>query len=249
LAEKKVFSPTLTFLRAVPSVLDALSSGRASSLNSTLALLLGVLTTASAAFSARLWALAVAVVASGLLALIAGKLKEWLFVSTAALAFAASVSAPAVLGVLPAKGAPAAVFIARAVASASLFTAFYSLTGWRGFVEGVRGLGALGYLGDELAFTLRYIPLFTWKTLRLLSAREARLFTSSRRLTWRVVNSVAGSILAGAYAKAYWARLAYTARSFSFEGNRKTARARFSMWDAFLTALSAGLLMILVGVL
>jgi len=237
-------SLTSTFLRAVAAVLDGLSAGGAG-LNGSLALLLGVAVTASASFGRRVEALAATVAFSGLLALGAGKLRGWLLAVSAALLSSAAVSAPALLGLLPARGPPVWLFVARATASASALTAFFGLLGWRGLVEGLRGLG-LGYLGEELALTLRFTPLFAWRALRLLSAREARVLARSRRASWAVATSVAGSILAAAYRKARAVRLAYEARSFGARGGGR--RPRVGAGDALL-AVAAALLVcaLLVG--
>ncbi len=243
---KGYFSLTSSFLSAIAGVLDGLSACGHSGLNGTLVLLSAVAVTVASSFSARLQALLLVVVVSGLMALAARKFSEWLFVTLAAFSFASIVSLPALAGFLRGGKIAVPIFIARAVASASAFTAFYAVLGWRGLVSGLRGLAFLGFLGDELAFTVRFIPLFAWKTLRLISAREARLLVSNRNLSWIAVNSVAGSVLTSAYTKAYWARLAFASRSFGSRLKGEAPRVRLGKTNAAILILSAVLVFLLV---
>ncbi|QOJ79364.1 hypothetical protein IG193_02565 [Infirmifilum lucidum] len=240
------FSLTSSFLSAIAGALDNLSARGHPGLNSTLALLSALAVTVASSFSTRLQALLLVVAASGLAALVARKFSEWLLVTLTALFFASLVSLPAIAGFLHGEKTPVPVFVARAVASASAFTAFYAVLGWRGLVSGLRGLAFLGSLGDELAFTVRFIPLFAWKTLRLISAREARLLVKSRSFSWTAVNSVAGSVLASAYAKAYWARLAFASRNFDSRLIGGAPPARPGKVDAAMVIFSAVLVFVLV---
>ncbi|MGB9708383.1 CbiQ family ECF transporter T component [Infirmifilum uzonense] len=197
-------------------ILEELSSSETSLSYSSLVLIAGLLLTAVSSFSNSLLALAAVVVFSGVLAFASRKEKSWLIVTVISALFSFIVSFPVYISPqLNFKGSvDAATFIARATASASVFTAFYSYMGWRGLLNGLRGLKALGDMGEHVAFTLRFIPLFAFKADKMLVAREARVFTVNREPTWRISLSIVGDILAASFIKAYWARLAFTARNF-----------------------------------
>lgn len=205
-----------SFFSAFARLIESLSYNKKVEGTGKLVLVSALLLTVTSSFATEPLALIFVVIFGGILALASGKVKEWLLVSALSVFFATLVSLPLLLDIqLDTKtNISPTLFIGRAAASASIFTAFYGYLGWRGVVNGLRGSRVLEGIGEQLAFTLRFIPLFILKTDRMLMAREARVFEKKRKPLFQVAQSVAGDILAIGFNRAYWARLSFTSRTF-----------------------------------
>lgn len=210
-------SETYRFFYIIASLTDGVSAGSRARVDERVLLLAGVSLTVAASFATRIPGLLASAALGGVLAAMAGKAREWLVVTLVAMFFSLVVSIPYILQLIPSSAAVSpTLFIARVTVASSVFTGFYSYMGWLGLLKGLRRLKMLGGFENEIAFTLRFIPLFALRAARMLMAREARIFTTKieRKLAWKMHLSVAGDLIAGGFSKAYTSRLAFNARSF-----------------------------------
>ncbi|MFP3266602.1 MAG: cobalt transporter [Thermoproteus sp.] len=154
------------------------------------------------------WILAPAFVAIGALAAWGGRgLKEWLAVVGASAFFAAIVSLPAALGLLPAK-ADLALFVSRAVSSAAVFTGGLLHCGWVCFLGAFRRV-----LPRPIYRMLELFPPSVYALGRaavvVAAAREARTPQFDRRAFAAAI----GDVLIYGIERGRALRMAYEARS------------------------------------
>lgn len=149
-----------------------------------------------------------AFVAAGALAAWRGRgLREWLIVVGASALFAGVVSLPAALGLLPAKADPA-LFFARAVSSAAVFTGGLLYCGWGCFLKAYRRV-----LPRPIYRMLELFPPSVYALGRtavaVAAAREAR----TPQFDKRAFAAAVGDIMIYGVERGRALRMAYEARS------------------------------------
>jgi cobalt/nickel transport system permease protein len=234
---KKVGGLAGKLLVSASSVFEELAPEREPLFSPPLGLALAVAATASASFAKGVTACAAALAGGAVLAAWGKGFKAWISVVLASLLFSLAVTAPLLaITATPFSAAPAASLAAlRAVSAASAFTGFTICLGWRGVVEGLRGLGAPA-LASSLGLLLKYIPIFLRDLAGILAAREARAMRSDLKLSWALLASAAGEVLVRGYARAVALRMALEARSFAGAALTMGRHARFSRVEAALLA-------------
>jgi cobalt/nickel transport system permease protein len=134
-------------------------------------------------------------------------LREWLAVVGTSAFFAAIVSLPAALGLLPAK-ADIALFVSRAVSSAAVFTGGLLYCGWSGFLAAFRRV-----LPQPIYKMLELFPPSVYALGRtaivVTAAREAR----TPHFDKRAFAAAVGDILIYGIERGKALRMAYEARS------------------------------------
>ena len=223
-------------LAGASSVFEELAPEREPLLSPPLGLALAAAAAAAASFAKGVTACALALAGGAALAAWGGGSRAWLGVVAASLLFSLAVTAPLLaLSAAPSLAAPALLAALRAVSAASALTGFTVCLGWRGVVEGLRGLG-MPVLADSLGLLLKYIPLFLRDLAGILAAREARVLRGGLKLSWALLASAAGEVLVRGYARASALRMALEARSFGGPGSAVRRSARFSGVEALLLA-------------
>ncbi|MCY0867802.1 MAG: energy-coupling factor transporter transmembrane component T [Desulfurococcus sp.] len=238
---------TARFIEELREVMEALSTGSpVFSFNPSVAVASAVILASTASFTRGLLAPSLILLASILLAfLLKIDLKAWVkpvvFIAilvglaSTPLLFTTPDSTVAVipLGSLALRVSwsglrEATALTLRAVAATSSLTAILLYLGWRGLVEGLRGL----HLPRELVFMTgllaRYIPLFLSDALSMMAAREARILKPDRRLAFKSISSIIGELLLRGYEVAWRLEKAVKARSFNGSYNSVGFRVGFS---------------------
>lgn len=224
-------------LLSASSVFEELAPEREPLFSPPLGLALAVAVTAAASFAKGVAACAAALAGGAVLAAWGKGFKAWIDVVSASLLFSLAVTAPLLaVAAAPSDAAPAAFLaVLRAVSAAAVFTGFTVCLGWRGVVEGLRGLG-MPALAFSLGLLLKYIPIFLRDLAGVLAAREARAMRKGLKLSWTLLASAAGEVLVRGYARAEALRMALEARSFAGSAPAAGRRVRFSRVEAALLA-------------
>jgi cobalt/nickel transport system permease protein len=141
------------------------------------------------------------------------------------------------------------MFTIRVVAAASVFTAFIFILGWRGVIDGLRGLKVPGSIVSLISLSIVYIPFLIREMVRMLSAREARIVrkTGFRKL-WYVLASVVGDLILRSYEHAWRLEKAIKARSLK-PNPPPAGKFRVGLWINDLTLLILTLCITMLGFL
>lgn len=223
-------------LLSASSLFEELAPEREPLISPPIGFALAVAAAAAASFARGVTAGLLALAGGAALAAWGRRVKAWLGVVAAALLLSLVINAPLLaLSSLGGSAAPEALLtVLRAASAASVFSGYAICLGWRGLIEGLRGLGAPEGLASSLGLLLKYIPVFLRDLARILAAREARVLRRSYRLSWSMLASVAGEILVRGYARAEALRMAMEARSFGAGALGRRPAPRFSLREAVL---------------
>ena len=225
------------FLLSASSVFEELAPERKPLFSPPLGLTFAVAVTAAVSFAKGVAACAAALAGGAVLAAWGKGFEAWIGVVFASLLFSLAVTAPLLaVAAAPSSAAPAAFLaVLRAVSAAAVFTGFTVCLGWRGVVEGLRGLG-MPALAFSLGLLLKYIPIFLRDLAGVLAAREARAMRKGLKLSWTLMASAAGEVLVRGYARAEALRMAFEARSFAGSASAVERRMRLSKVEVALLA-------------
>ncbi len=260
---------TRRFLNELAEIFDSINiEGKRDFLDPTLAAVSSIILTGMAAFTSDIKLLGVIFVVGGILVLSShSSFRIWIKIVTLITAYTLSVSIPAVF-LIPGRiiadisFSPVTlrvsyegvmetlIFTLRAAASASIFTAFTLVLGWRRLMDGLRRLRIPKEIIQLLIFSIIYIPLFLKEALKMLSAREARIMRRIKlRDTWKVLATVIGDLMLRSYEVSWRLEKAVRARTFTSEQTIQEG-FRFRPPDLLLllTALSLLTLKISAGI-
>lgn len=133
--------------------------------------------------------------------------------------------------------------IIRAAAASASFTAILLHIGWRGLIDGLRGLRLPAELAFSIGLYIRYVPAFLRDALSMVAAREARLLRPrGTKFAWGALASVVGELILRGYERAWRLEKALRARMFSSLETGRCARG-LGAGDAGLAALTATLIL------
>jgi len=131
------------------------------------------------------------------------------------------------------------LFVARVSAAAAIFTSLTCIVGWRGVVKGIEGFKAPGEAVLLLNTSIIYIPLFLRNTLKMLSAREARIIARSRlKDIWGLMATVVGDLILRGYEHAWRLEKTIEARTFASRRTSQGSRAEVRANDIILLSIS-----------
>ncbi len=109
----------------------------------------------------------------------------------------------------------AALLVLRTVSAAAIFSAVLVHIGWRGVIDGLRGLRVPQELILMTGFVMKYVPVFLRDVCRTLAAREARILKKPSYLeSWGLLSTVVGDIIVKGYWRAFRVEMALKARGF-----------------------------------
>ncbi|CCC80874.1 hypothetical protein [Thermoproteus tenax] len=176
-------------------------------INSPLFSLLVLALTVLAAFSPYEYISIILLLAGLGFAIYARALKAWAIATALSAAFAAGVSAPALLGLLQSKVDPV-LFVARSASSASVLAGGVLATSWWRFVDALKRI-----LPRDLSRALELMPLSIYalgrSAISAAAAREARVFQFDK---WAFAAAV-GDVLIYGLERGRALRMAHEARS------------------------------------
>lgn len=135
----------------------------------------------------------------------------------------------------------------RCVAATSTLVLMTQSLGLTGLIEALKGLKVPSKALFILMFFLRYIPIMLRDAVKLLSAREARIVSSSAKLKtyWLVLSTVVSGLLIKGFEKAHRLQMALKARGLD-PNSIATLEIRARPLDPVLVALSLTLAFLLV---
>ncbi len=108
------------------------------------------------------------------------------------------------------------MFIARTLSSTIVFTSMLYVTGWWNIIRGLRIVKTPGMIIELVYQTIKFIPLFLNESLKLLSAREARVLErTSTTNTWRLLSNIVAELVIKAYHRSLTMNMALNARTLS----------------------------------
>ncbi|MEM0458460.1 MAG: CbiQ family ECF transporter T component [Thermofilaceae archaeon] len=223
-------------LEQLGAILDELSSTGKPPADPWIVLLSGLLLNAVASFARSPLVPVLALAFGALLSSISRKLKAWLKTTLLVAAFTSVVAAPAALqGGLP----EALLLLARASGAAGAFIGAVASLGWFWLLFGLSQLRLLNPLTWQLWLTIRMIPAFSRAAARMLAAREARVFVSSRKAALEAAGSTLGDLLLEGYRRARALSMAVAARAFVDKPQPLNFRPRLSWSGAALMGYAA----------
>lgn len=247
---------TQSFLENLAEAASFLSREAGGSLHPSTTMLVALVLTGTAAFSRELiLPLLLLALAFLTVLLVKGPLASWLRVVAMVSLWALIVSAPlpflylgnpltlTVYGFtfrVGGEGISEMVhFTVRVASAAAVFSAFILSTGWRRLMEGLKVLGVPGEITSSLTLSLIYLPIFLRETVKMLSAREARMLRRNGIWEkWGVLSTVIGDLLLRSHERAWRLEKAVRARSLNL-GNpfREVSSLRLGPADLSLIAV------------
>lgn len=109
-------------------------------------------------------------------------------------------------------------FILRVIASATIFSSFIFIMGWKRIIMGLETLHFPRELIILLKLSVVYIPLFLREASKMLLAREARIMRKMPlREIWKISATVVGDLLLRSHQHAWRIGKAIKARSFTMD--------------------------------
>lgn len=138
-----------------------------------------------------------------------------------------------------------APLLLRCVAATSALVLMTQSLGLMGLIRALRGLRVPPRALLILVLFLRYIPIMLRDTIKLLSAREVRMVSSSVKDHWLMLSTVASGLLIKGFERAYRLQMAFKARGLD-PSFIPAPNVRAGPLDLALVALSSTLACLLV---
>ena len=96
-----------------------------------------------------------------------------------------------------------------------IFTTLISYLGWRGLLEGLRGLKVPWELTFATGLHIKYIFVMVRCVNSMITAREAKVFNKGKLGIWKVLASIVGDLMLKGYERGYILEKAINARTFT----------------------------------
>jgi len=140
-------------------------------------------------------------------------------------------------------------FITRVIASTIAFIVLLRIIGWRNILYGLRDLKVPSSLIWMIFCTIKFIPLFINEVLRMLLAREARIFSKQSLLrTWKVLSTIASEVVVKSYHRSWRFNLALEARIIGGKVDLKYNHNPDKIWCILLFVIAVYVLLLELSV-
>ncbi len=135
------------------------------------------------------------------------------------------------------------MFIIRTLSSSIIFILMLRVIGWWNIIKGLELVRTPRIIIEMIYQTVKFIPLFLNETLKLLTAREARILgKTSIRNVWDSLSSIVAELIVKAYYKSVMLNMALNARTLSKNNYTLCRTGNLTIYDILLIMITGALL-------